>query len=143
MLLPDLPNILNSYRIVLASASANRREILKNAGLDFAQNHFEISPSGFAEDLPKSDFPTSRDYVIKTSEKKLDFKIASIDQNLPKIENDGRPWLIISSDTIISLNETTILEKPQNAIEATEMLKKLRDQKVHQVYTSVWIAIVE
>ena len=89
MLLPDLPT-LQSYRIVLASASVNRRDILKNCGLDFAKGHFEISPSGFAEDLPKSDFANSREYVIKTSEMKLDYKIASLNKDLPMQDNDNR-----------------------------------------------------
>ena len=114
MLLPDIPTLLN-HRIVLASASINRRDILKNCGLDYSKGHFEISPSGFAEDLPKSDFPNSRDYVIKTSEEKLNYKIGSIHQDLPVIEGDNRSWMIISTDTIISINDSIVLEKPENA----------------------------
>ena len=77
MLLDILPKLLE-YRIVLASASVNRRDILKNCGLFFDQNHFEISPSGFEENLDKSTFATSKEYVIKTSEMKLIHKVQEL-----------------------------------------------------------------
>ena len=46
--------------------------------MDFEKGDFEVSPSGFAEDLPKSEFATSKDYVIKTSEMKLEHKMNEI-----------------------------------------------------------------
>ena len=104
MLLHDLPKLLE-YRIILASASTNRRDILKNAGLDYEKGHFEISPSGFAEDLPKND--SSRDYVIKTSEMKLLHKIEEVFG-----EKNPKKTIIIAADTIVSLNEHEIFEKP-------------------------------
>ena len=69
MLAPVL-DILNSKKIFLASASVNRKMIIEKSGLKF-----EISASTFEEDLPKEDFKTSKDYVIKTSEMKLLHKI--------------------------------------------------------------------
>jgi septum formation protein len=65
MLLPVL-EVLNSKRIILASASVNRKNILEKTGLKF-----EVSPSTFEENLPHSEFPTTADYVVKTSEMKL------------------------------------------------------------------------
>ena len=67
--------------IILASASENRRSILEKAGLYYENGDYEVSPSGFAEDLPKEDFASSREYVIKTSEMKLDYKIEEILKN--------------------------------------------------------------
>jgi septum formation protein len=61
---------LNSKKIYLASASANRKMIIEKSGLNF-----DISPSTFEENLPKENFETSRDYVVKTSEMKLYNKI--------------------------------------------------------------------
>lgn len=61
---------LNSKTIVLASASANRKAIIEKSGLKF-----EISASTFEEDLPKENFTTTKDYVVKTSEMKLIHKI--------------------------------------------------------------------
>ena len=51
-----------------------RRQILQQAGL----TNFIVSPSGFAEDLPKSDFATSIDYVVKTSEHKMHDKLREL-----------------------------------------------------------------
>jgi septum formation protein len=45
---------LNTKRIVLASASVNRKNILEKAGLKF-----DISASTFEENLPHSEFETS------------------------------------------------------------------------------------
>ena len=108
MLLPDIDEILK-YRIVLSSGSVNRRNILKNCGLDFEKDHFEVIPSGFAEDLPKEDFDCSKDYVIKTSEMKLEYSINHLPE---KKEGDDRPWIFITADTIISIDEKEVLEKP-------------------------------
>jgi septum formation protein len=69
MLLPVLDK-LNSYKIVLASASINRKNILEKAGLKF-----EVSASTFEENLPHSDFESSETYVVKTSEMKLHHKL--------------------------------------------------------------------
>ena len=61
MLLPHLEE-LNSKRVILASASVNRKSIIEKSGLKF-----EISASTFEEDLPHSDFPSSTAYVVETS----------------------------------------------------------------------------
>lgn len=50
MLLPVL-DTLNSKKIILASASVNRKNILEKIGLKF-----EISASTFEENLPHSEF---------------------------------------------------------------------------------------
>lgn len=92
MLLNHLDKLKTECRVVLASGSVNRRNILKNAGLDFDQGHFEVSPSGFEEDLPKESFSTSVEYVIKTSEMKLEYKVKELlsELNQPKDEaNEG------------------------------------------------------
>jgi septum formation protein len=130
MLLPILDK-LNSMRIVLASASTPRRTILESTGLKF-----DISASTFAEDLPHSDFETSRDYVIKTSETKLHHK-------LEEFRKEGRQVdIIITADTIMSLDEKKIIEKPEDKDHAYKILKELTDRESHQVYTSVWIGFV-
>ena len=109
MLLNQLDKI-KQCRVILASGSVNRRNILKQAGLDYEQGYFEISPSGFAEDLPKDRFPSSVDYVIKTSEMKLQFKIDELLEQYKKGEQkqDGRPLIVITADTIISMNDREI-----------------------------------
>ena len=129
MLLDILPALKSNYNIILASGSVNRRDILKNAGLDHAQGHFTIDPSNFAEDLDKSSFKTSKDYVIKTSECKLDSKVN--DYTSEEVKEREKLTIVISADTIISLNESEVMEKPRDADHAVEMLLKLKNAKVH------------
>jgi septum formation protein len=49
---------LNQKRIILASASKNRQDIIEKVGLKV-----EVSPSTFEENLPHTDFETSLAYV--------------------------------------------------------------------------------
>ena len=51
---------ITHLRVVLASASPRRRELLALTGLREGV-HFEVSPSTFAEDLAKSDFAITPD----------------------------------------------------------------------------------
>ncbi len=131
MLLPVLEE-LNKKRIILASASVNRKNIIEKAGLKF-----DISPSTFEENLPHSDFPTTSGYVVKTSEMKLMDKLNEFNAKGEFAD------IIIVADTIISLNEKEIMEKPQDKQHAFDMLRKLSDAGSHDVLTSVWIAFVE
>ena len=130
MLLPVL-DYLNSKKIILASASVNRKNIIEKSGLKF-----DISPSTFEENLPHSDFATSADYVVKTSEMKLLDKLNEF--NLKGEHAD----IIIVADTIISLG-SEIIEKPRDKEHAFEMLRKLVDSGSHEVLTSVWISFLE
>ncbi len=73
MLLDILDNITSKYVVILVSQSENRKRILQQTGI----TDFVISPSQFKEDLDKSLF-TPLEYVLKTSEGKLNDKIQEI-----------------------------------------------------------------
>ncbi len=73
MLLDILDNITSKYVVILASQSENRKRILQQTGI----TDFVISPSEFKEDLDKSLY-TPLEYVLKTSEGKLNDKIQEI-----------------------------------------------------------------
>lgn len=122
---------LSGKTIVLASASVNRKAILEKTGLKF-----EISASTFEEDLPKENFATTKEYVVKTSEMKLLHKIEEFKSANKEVD------IIITADTIISLDETKVVEKPEDKDHAFKMLKELSEKGHHEVYTSVWIAIM-
>jgi MAF protein len=47
------------------------------------------------------------------------------------------PSLVIAADTVIVTLSGRILEKPRSQADHISMLKHLRDQKVHKVYTAV------
>ena len=103
MLLPYLKTLNEEKRVVLASNSAMRKQILKQAGL----TNFLVSPSGFAEDLPKSDFPDSIAYVVKTSEHKMLDKVNEFKAAASASPDDlsERVDIVIAADTIVSFQD--------------------------------------
>ena len=105
-------------KLILASASPRRKEILSKA-----QYSFEIVPSGYDEHILGLDY--SKEIVENCAKNKaLDIK--------NKVSKDD---IIISADTVVVLNNT-ILGKPQDKKDAFNMLKSLSD-KTHFVATSI------
>ncbi|MBE9468076.1 MAG: septum formation protein Maf [Bacteroidetes bacterium] len=112
---------LESYKIILASKSPRRQNLLKELGVDFEivtnNNVEEIYP----EDIPKHDIP------VFLAEKKAQGFINKISNN----------ELIITSDTIVLLNNE-VIEKPVDYNDAVKMLNKLSGNK-HTVVSGVCI----
>jgi septum formation protein len=102
-------------RLILASQSPRRYELLKQVGLDF-----EVIPSKVMEDIVQKESP--KEHVIRLAEAKAR-DIAS-----------GYPdrW-VIAADTVVYINGS-ILGKPKSREEAIEMLHRLSGQK-HWVLT--------
>ncbi|XP_069319311.1 probable bifunctional dTTP/UTP pyrophosphatase/methyltransferase protein isoform X2 [Eulemur rufifrons] len=98
-------------RVVLASASPRRREILSNAGL-----RFEVVPSRFKEKLDKASFSTPYAYAVETARQKA-------------LEVANRMHQAVSG---------LILEKPVDKQDAYRMLSRLSG-KEHSVFTGVAI----
>ncbi|CAO2658153.1 Nn.00g074130.m01.CDS01 [Neocucurbitaria sp. VM-36] len=120
-------NELRKQRVVLASASPRRRQLLAQVGL----HKIDICPSKFAEDLPYS--LGALNYVLETaSAKAMDVYKREIDNH-----EKGEPAIIISADTIIVSHDGRILEKPRSEVDHIGMLKMLRDQGEHKVMTAV------
>lgn len=113
-------------KIILASASPRRSELLAQISLEFT-----VMPSD-VEENPKSTLP--QDIVIELSKEKARDVWGKIGQN-----NTGDS-LVISADTVVSI-EGEILGKPRDEEDAVRMLG-LVSGKEHQVYTGVtliWI----
>ena len=125
----DLPALISvrNKRIILASASPRRKQLLASIGL----TNLEIVPSSFAENLPKSLSPY--EYVLATATEK------ALAVYKKEINNDekGEPGLIIAADTVVVSFAGELLEKPRNEAQHVTMLKSLRDTGVHRVYTAV------
>lgn len=118
---------LQQKRVVLASASPRRQEILSQAGL-----RFEVVPSRFKEKLNKASFPTPHAYAIETAKQK------ALDVARRMHQKDLRaPDIIIGADTIVTI-EGLILEKPVDKQDAYRMLSRLNG-KEHSVFTGVAI----
>ncbi|XP_051492560.1 probable bifunctional dTTP/UTP pyrophosphatase/methyltransferase protein isoform X2 [Apus apus] len=118
---------LVSKRVVLASASPRRQEILTNVGL-----RFEVVPSWFKETLEKSSFATPYEYAVETAKQKA-LEVA----NRMHMKHLRTPDVVIGADTIVTVDEQ-ILEKPVDKQDAYRMLSRLNG-KEHSVFTGVAI----
>ncbi|KAJ4358124.1 uncharacterized protein N0V89_002703 [Didymosphaeria variabile] len=138
-LLPlDLPplNQLRNKRVVLASASPRRKQLLSIASMllpmpTLGLKQVDIVPSTFKEDLSKSLSPY--EYVLETASEKCREVYTREVNN----EEKGEPALVIAADTIIISSKGRILEKPRNPQDHLDMLKMLRDEGAHKVATAV------
>ncbi|HMA62541.1 MAG TPA: Maf family protein, partial [bacterium] len=106
-------------KIVLASKSPRRKDILNMIGLDF-----EIQPSNYKEE--GDDDKNPQELAVEHSLAKSRDVAAKFDD----------AW-IIGADTIVVLGNE-ILEKPKNKKDAINMLKKLSDN-THRVITGYTI----
>ncbi|KIK90723.1 hypothetical protein PAXRUDRAFT_831462 [Paxillus rubicundulus Ve08.2h10] len=143
-----LPNSLNTpgverlrnKRVVLASASPRRREILRALGLEP-----EIVPSTFAENLPLSSFEQIHEYPVATAT----HKAVQVYEKLVSENPDDPPDLVIGADTVVlthALPSTTLemetgtrqelLEKPTSKEDNLRMLQDLNGS-VCEVVTGV------
>ncbi|NWV80549.1 ASML protein, partial [Dasyornis broadbenti] len=127
MVLNPVLGKLVSKRVVLASASPRRQEILTNVGL-----RFEVVPSWFKETLEKSSFTAPYEYAVETAKQKA-LEVA----NRMHVKHLRTPDVVIGADTIVSVDEQ-ILEKPVDKQDAYRMLSRLNG-KEHSVFTGVAI----
>lgn len=126
MLEPIRHSVLNGKRIILASSSPRRSEILQNIGLKF-----EVVPSKYEEDLKPESFKNHGEYAVATAYN----KVIDVDKLL---SNDSiKPEIIIGADTVVSL-AGKVLGKPKDKSEAFKYLKELNG-KQHTVYTGMVI----
>ena len=111
---------LKRYRIILASASPRRKELLSKLDIDFTAKVLHDVDESFPASLPV-EVPQ---YI---SRKKAD----AYSQEMQ--END----MVITADTVVAVGRR-ILGKPKSAEEARVMLKLLSD-RYHRVVTGVTI----
>lgn len=112
---------LKGKRIILASQSPRRQELLNGIGLDFEVFVKEDIDEEFSSDLH---FDKVAEYL---AQKKASHYTEIIDTNT----------ILITADTIVC-TEDSILNKPKDKLEAMEMLNKLSGGK-HKVITGVCI----
>ena len=106
-------------KIILASTSPRRKELLESIGLKF-----EIQPSDYEEDM-----------TLKMPPKKLaEFLSLNKARSVAQENNDA---IVIGADTIVVLGKQ-VLGKPHTEKEAKKMLKMISG-KVHSVITGVTV----
>lgn len=121
-------NDLRNKRVILASQSPRRKQIISFLGLP----NLEIIPSNAAEDLPKTLAPF--EYVLGTATKKAQAVYAQELDN----EAKGEPALILAADTVVvDVAAGSILEKPTSEAHHFAMLRALRDARDHKVFTAL------
>ncbi len=112
----------NNYKIMLASASPRRQELLRMLGLDFELLLGKEVDECYPDTLPVEDV------AAFLSRKKAE-------AYLPSLNSDQ---LLITADTVV-INDGFVLGKPTDADEAIDMLHALADH-THRVITGVTIA---
>ena len=116
---------LKKYRIVLASNSPRRRELLKGLGLDFEVRTLEGIDESYPSSLKGEEIPM---YICGQKAKAY----------LPTMADDE---LIITADTIVYC-DGEVLGKPFDDADAARMLRQLSG-KVHQVITGVTLTTTQ
>ena len=110
-------------RLILASASPRRRELLAQAGLDF-----EVR----AADIDESPLPgeAAAAYVERLAVEKAQAVCSLYDAGV------GDPRIVLAADTAVVLPDGVILGKPVNAADARRMLGLLSG-RTHAVMTGL------
>ncbi len=111
---------LQKYRVVLASNSPRRQELLKSLDIDFEV----MVKDGVEEDFPQT---------LKNKEVAEYLAVKKAQAYAGEVKMDN--LLLITADTIV-VCDGVILGKPADAAEAREMLKMLSG-KSHKVITGV------
>ncbi|MEE1030890.1 MAG: Maf family protein [Ruminococcus sp.] len=114
-------------KIILASQSPRRRELLTQIGLEF-----EVRPSSLEESVDTSN-PVE-------AVKQLSFQKASDIANQAAKEGE-EDCLIVGSDTIV-VYDNQILGKPENPEHAEKMLDELQGNE-HSVFTGVTLIFLK
>ena len=105
-------------KLILASASPRRAEILRDAGIPFTQLSSAVDETPYPEETPQ-------DHVQRLSSAKAELVAARA----------IGPAIIIAADTVVTL-EGHIFGKPRSSDDARHMLEKLSG-RTHSVITGV------
>lgn len=109
-----------SFRLILASASPRRRELLVQAGYAF-----EVDAADVDESLCQGEFSAA--YVLRLAQEKA---LAVLSKH-----TDQTDVIVLGADTTVVL-DGKILGKPADAADAREMLRRLSG-RTHQVLTGI------
>ena len=115
---------LKKYRIILATGSPRRHDLLKRAGFDFSIYSVLNADESYPEDLKEEAI------AVYIAESKSDA--------YPEILAENQ--ILITADTIVCMDKQ-ILPKPKDRSDAIQILERLSG-KVHTVYTGVCLRSV-
>ena len=116
---------MTKKKLILASSSPRRRQILENIGLEF-----EIIPSDYEEVFENYEFSYEKIEELAYNKAKAVLNKTSFPFPLSSS-------LILSADTVVVLNDR-ILGKPKNKEDAVDMLNALSGER-HSIVTSICV----
>lgn len=122
-------------RIILASASPRRKELLEQIGVEF-----EICPAKGEEMITKT---AVDEVVLELSRQKAEEVAAGVlayNETHPKLVTP-QDILVIGADTVVAY-EGRVLGKPQDETDARQTLAMLSGQ-THSVYTGVTLVFID
>ena len=115
-----ISDVLKKYKIILASRSPRRQQLLKDAGLDF-----EVVIKEYSEEYPEH--LTGKEIALYVAQQKAGF-----------FRNDiSEDEIIITADTIVWCNNE-VLGKPSDLEDAGRILRQISGN-THEVITGVCI----
>ena len=124
---------LDRTKIILASQSPRRSELMKQAGYEF-----EIIASNIEEKITKiSPEDVVEELSLQKADNVMDMILKSVDLSL--MAYDNLSLMVIGADTIVS-KDGHIMGKPKDYDQAYEMISSI-EGAVHQVYTGVTIIL--
>jgi septum formation protein len=109
--------------LILASNSPRRQQLMKDAGFEFTVKVKDTNED-FPATMPAEEVPA---YLARKKAEAFREELST--------------EIVLTADTIVVVNNT-ILNKPKDAIEANQMLRKLSGRK-HQVITGVCVMTQE
>lgn len=121
-------------RIVLASASPRRKELLEQIGLEF-----EICPAKGEEVITAETVDGAVTELSRQKAEEVAAGILSYNEMHPELVTP-QDILVIGADTVVAY-ENTILGKPEDEADAIRMLSMLSGQ-THSVYTGVTLVFI-
>jgi septum formation protein len=116
-------------RLVLASASPRRRELLTQVGFTF-----DVHPAHIPEDPNPSEDPVA--YVVRLAREKAEAVLAELSPH-----ESASPLVVLGADTTVTL-DNHILGKPEDAADAARMLRLLSG-RTHRVITGIAVVTRE
>lgn len=122
-------------RIVLASASPRRKELLEQIGMEF-----EICPAKGEEVITKDTVDKAVMELSRQKAEEVAAGILSYNETHPELVTP-QDILVIGADTVVA-HDGTILGKPKDEADADRMLSLLSGD-THSVYTGVTLVFID
>lgn len=122
-------------KIILASGSPRRRELLQQAGLVFTVMSADIDESVYEAETPQA-------YIQRMVAQKAQAALATLNAEQLLPTDSEQPFLLLTADTIGILPDgKTILIKPEDNSHALNMWQQM-SASTHQVCTAVQATLI-